>query len=148
MPDLPDSSKALKRPCDKCPFSRAIAPGGTGGADPLVYVGQAFGPFWLPCHKASGFDERGRCNIGAEIPQCAGAAIYRANAGTAARLPAQLHALPADPVAVFASPAELVAHHMEISRDEAEAILQRRTPLELLKAELRKQEVKVLLTGV
>lgn len=36
---------SLKKPCDKCPFSRSVQPGALGGSDPLVYVAQARGPF-------------------------------------------------------------------------------------------------------
>ena len=33
--------KQHTKPCAECPFSRQVEPGGTGGANPLVYVGQA-----------------------------------------------------------------------------------------------------------
>jgi hypothetical protein len=126
--------KSRKHPCPGCPFSRAIAPGATGGSDPKVYVGQAAGPFWLPCHQDRNYDSsnpRGSMSHTGEIEQCAGAAIYRANTGVSESMPGALLALPEDREAVFASPAELIAHHNETSLDAAADVLQE-SPVMLL----------------
>jgi len=93
-----------KVPCGECPFSRTAQPGGTGGSSPSVYVGQGHGPFWLPCHAHSDFDDPNWKNDTSK-PQCAGAAIYRANIGRARLMPKELHQLPPDTELVFGSPA-------------------------------------------
>ena len=131
-----------KRPCGKCPFSRAVKPGGIGD-DPnfpaTAYIGQIFGPFLLPCHQEAGFNEEGRCNIWPDVPQCAGAAMFRSNLGIAEIMPDGLHHLPKNTELVFASPEEFLAHHMQITLTEAGKILEETPAEELLKIELRKQ---------
>lgn len=108
--EIPDDSTKLKAPCQECPFRRSIAPGALGGSDAIVYVGQAAGPFWIPCHMAIDFnDPNWKTNY--ETPQCGGAAIFRANCGFAERQPAVMLQMAADTETVFASPEELVAHH-------------------------------------
>lgn len=129
------------KPCRECPFSRSIAPGFTGGADPAVYVGQALGPFLLPCHKDPRFAEE---RHSPELVQCAGAAIYRANIGAADRLPGAMLRCPPDPAAVFTSPAELLAHHRQVALEDAEAELQRTPPGVLLERELARSGVVVV----
>src|SRR5947209_10221567 len=139
--ERPDDGRrfARKRPCDECPFSRACEPGGTGGSNPTVYVGQAYGPFWLPCHTDP--DYKTPMSLREKtvtVSQCAGAAIFRANVGAAARMPHGVHRLPADTSLVFATPAELIAHHNRSTLEEAEEILRRTPPRELLRAEVEK----------
>lgn len=111
--------KNPKRACPQCPFSKQCEPGALGGSPPEVYVGQAFGPFWLPCHLHSDFDDPA-WKSDTEKPQCAGAAIFRANLGIDSRLPPQLHRLPpgSDPD-VFATFTEFLMHHAGLSREEA-----------------------------
>jgi len=145
----------LTRACGACPFSRRVRPGATGGADPRRYVGQAAGPFWLPCHAAAGFEAEPRdtgdgttargVRRGMDLPQCAGAAIYRANCGYDDRFggaaAAALHRLPADRAAVFATPAELLGHHLGVSPAAAAEIL-RAWPVErCLEVELGRRGV-------
>ena len=74
----------------------------------------------------------------ATVSQCAGAAIFRANVGADARMPDGVHRLPADTSLVFATPAELIAHHNRSTLEEAEEILRRTPPRELLRAEIDK----------
>lgn len=105
----------VKTPCPSCAFRRDITPGALGGSTPETFIGQAHGPFQIPCHTHYG--ERSYSEVHAQceaIPQCAGAAIYRANVGVAEALPEQLHQLPADKQLVFASPAEFIAHHQRV----------------------------------
>lgn len=137
----PDAGRqfARKRPCGECPFSRACEPGGTGGSDPTVYVGQAYGPFWLPCHTDPEYNTpMSLSEKTATVSQCAGAAIFRANVGADAKMPEGVHRLPADTSLVFATPAELIAHHNRSTPEDAEEILRRTPPRELLRAEIDK----------
>lgn len=127
------------RACPQCPYSRACAPGALGGSPVEVYVGQITGPFWLPCHLHSDFDDPG-WKTAIEKPQCAGAAIFRANLGIdGEQLPAALHRLPAGSDAnVFATLEEFVAHHLEINLAEARIWLGAHPPFLLMKLEMVK----------
>ena len=132
---------SCRKPCAECPFSRAIAPGGTGGADASVYVGQAAGPFFLPCHMDPKYEENKRSP---ELLQCAGAAIFRANIGVDYRLPPALLHLSQDHKFVFSTPAELIAHHREISLHTAEDFMSSHPVDRLLETEFRKQGVQLV----
>lgn len=153
---MPDDKK-LKKPCAECPFRRGVLPKVTTEVQPLRLIGQAAGPFWLPCHMDKGYDGPGSCEGHGEVQQCAGAAIFRANCEIglydrscrsgktlSAIMPAALHKLPADHHAVFSSPVELLAAFRRISIAEATKLLKETTPLALLLSELKKREVKLL----
>lgn len=124
----------LRKPCQKCPFARQSTPGAMGGSDPMVFIGQAYGPYRLNCHMAEGYEQDPDCMSA----QCAGAAIFRANVDRAKLMPAVLLALPKDTETVFADAAELLAHHSRRSLPMARAFLDIVTPEELMRAELRK----------
>lgn len=126
-------------PCPECPFSSDCNPGDTGGSDPTRFIGQAVGPFFLPCHMDPGY-EKDRYNLG--LLQCAGAAMFRANIGVASLMPPQIHALPASEKA-FGSPVELLAHHLKISLTEAVELLEKRPLDVLLKEEFERSGVKI-----
>lgn len=115
---------ANKKPCGSCPFARST-PGDKSveKVNPLVLIGQAQGPFLLPCHQDPEYLGAHRVDNLKEISQCAGAAIYRANLGIAERLPAALHALAANTELVFASPEELLAHFAGATVEEAKQFL-------------------------
>ena len=102
--------EAVKTPCPDCPFSKRCTPGALGGSPPSVYIGQARGPFTLPCHKHCDFDDPDWKSKSVQTPQCAGAAIFRTLAGMAGRLPKEIPLLPANSV-VFANEYEFLAHH-------------------------------------
>jgi hypothetical protein len=123
-----------KGPCAECPFRKDCEPK-TGNDDPLVYAGQAAGPFWLPCHMDP---EYGSDRLGMEtLMQCGGAATFRANVGkTDLRDDLFLRLPPDHGKEVFASYAELVAHHGEISLEEAEEVLAKYPPELLAHAQL------------
>lgn len=112
---------AVKEPCPQCPFSRSVTPGALGGTRPEAYVGQAAGPFTLPCHKHCDFDDPDWKAKAALTPQCAGAAIYRTHTGVADKMPEGIPVMPANP-GVFSSAAEFVAHHSGMPLAEAESI--------------------------
>ncbi len=91
------TTKQHKAPCQDCPFSRESLPGWLGGISIPNWLSATAGEIKLDCHTLKG-------------PQCAGAAIYRANCGKLPR-DRELLRLPADRVTVFANPMEFVAHH-------------------------------------
>lgn len=148
--------KKRKRPCAECPFRRDVLPKVTTEVQPLRLIGQAAGPFWLPCHMEKGYGGPGSCEGVGEIQQCAGAAIFRANTEIseyderttteklASLMPPQLHALPADHEAVFSSPIELLAAFRRVSIAEATKLLEETTPMFLFKKELADQKVQLL----
>jgi hypothetical protein len=126
-------TKHCTKPCPDCPFSRKVAPGALGGSPVEVYVGQAHGPFVLACHDAKGYDP---ATVTPDSPQCAGAAIFRANIGVDRRMPSGIHRLPADHEAVFADEAEFIAHHIERPVDLVYDLLTELPPAELLRREV------------
>jgi hypothetical protein len=140
---------SLKKPCAECPFRRDLTDAGRAGLDEkdgvLALVGQAVGPFLLPCHMDPGY--RGQGDANPELAQCAGAATFRANLGVTPLMPTGLHALPPDREAVVGTPAELVAAHRRVSLAEAERILCERPPAALFREELRKAGVKYVRVG-
>jgi hypothetical protein len=123
-----------RKPCGECPFARNVEPGTLGGSPAAVYVGQTEGPFFLACHCNPGYAE----NRGSLAqPQCAGAAIYRANLGLAERMPAMLLHLEPDPARVFTSHQEFLQHHKQWTAEEAAEYLRKYPPQELLQQEFR-----------
>lgn len=134
-----------KNPCSGCPFSRTGKPSPTA-VDPLRLVGQAEGPFLLPCHQEPQYEEERQGRI-YEKAQCAGAAVYRANRGIGGLFPKSFHILDADAGKVFTTPAELVAAYKKIPLAEAEAILAENPPGELLQRELARNQVRVYGAG-
>lgn len=133
--------KQVKTPCAECAFRRDITPGALGGSPPEVYVGQTNGPFYIPCHSHYSSDTPDWKDRAMQAPQCAGSRVYRANIGDTG-IPEQLIGMKPDPVLVFASHAQFVAHHKGISLEEAEAELARHTPDELTWAEMNKAAVR------
>lgn len=110
-----DDVKHMQAVCKQCPWSRTVEPGALGGSPPETYLGQAAGPFILPCHLHCDFDDPDWKAKTVDTPQCAGAAIYRANVGMAQYLPPQVHRLNPDVDTVFATSVEFLAHHKGIS---------------------------------
>ena len=101
-----------KKPCMGCPFKRENTNEKTnpGGSHPFVYLGQANGPFWLPCHQDKNYEGKGS-NV-ETVSQCRGAAIFRSNCSTPHTLPKELLSLPEDKENVFASEAEFAQHYL------------------------------------
>lgn len=131
-----------KSPCTGCPFSRTGHPEKDGHVDPMALIGQTRGPFLLPCHQEPRYEEERQGEI-YQKAQCAGAATYRSNIGISDLFPASFHILPEDHDKVFSNPAELLAYYENITIAEAQARLRERTPEQLMRAELAKQEVRV-----
>ena len=95
--DAVECDRQPESPCGDCPLRRDALPAWLGGFTPDQYAQLLHSERQIDCHTLTG-------------PQCAGAAIYRANIYKKPRDPAVL-VLPRDTVAVFASPAEFLAYH-------------------------------------
>lgn len=89
--------KQHTRPCSDCPWRREAQPAWLGALSVEDWIQAAHGEAKIDCHIHKG-------------PECAGAAIYRANVCKSLRDTSRLR-LPPDRVAVFASPAEFRAYH-------------------------------------
>jgi hypothetical protein len=129
-------------PCKSCPWHRDVVPGALGGSTPDVYVGQIIGPFWLPCHSSPRY--RGKTSKPCDTLACAGAAQFRTKLGLDRIMPRGMFLLPPSDK-VFDSLTEFVAHHMQCSAGTAALCLNMpgRTPVDLLKREISKQEVQL-----
>lgn len=129
-----------KVPCKECAFRRDITPGALGGSEPEVYVGQTNGPFYIPCHCHYDSDSDDWKDKAMQAPQCAGSRVYRANIGIETHT--SLLGLEADHEGVFSSHAEFIAHHRQISIEEANALLDLVSPNEMTLIEMSKVDVR------
>lgn len=134
-------SRDPKKPCRECAFSRSVTPGALGGSEPEVYIGQTNGPFYIPCHCHYKSDTPDWKEKALKAPQCAGSRIFRANIDNMNH--PSLLGLEADHEAVFSTPAEFVAHHKQITVEQAQAELDRQTPDDLTLMEMMKAEVRI-----
>lgn len=89
-------SRQITKPCSDCPWSRDSLPGWLGSLAAEEWLEAAHGEVTIPCHALQG-------------PECAGAAIYRANTYKLTRGD-QLR-LPANDRLVFATKTEFLDHH-------------------------------------
>jgi hypothetical protein len=105
--------------CSTCPYARATTKEylDTRGDNGERFVAQAHMNAVLPCHS----EDEGLATVGV-CRQCAGAAKFRANVGVTGLSP-KLGTLPPDTENVFASDAELLAHHKGWTLADAEAAL-------------------------
>jgi len=128
--------KKLKKPCGECPFTRVngLSKPYPGNNKPEVYLGQARGPFWLPCHCDKNYAEKE--SNPATVTECAGASIFRANTGPRYKLPAELLALEADHDLVFSNEAQFFAHYYGITEEHAQSLLTEQTLDQLMKKEM------------
>lgn len=134
--------------CPECVFRRDSKPGAMGGSPIDTYVGQIVGPFVIPCHM----HYKGRTMVEVreeafDIPQCAGAAIFRANIGVDRLLPECIERKEPDRVLVFASLAEFVAHHLQCGLYRATAWLAVNPPMKLLREQLSKASARRAIVG-
>ena len=99
--EAPESNIQHTRPCTDCPFARTALAGWLGGLTRQEWVSLLHSDERIDCHAIIG-------------PQCAGAAIYRANI---CKLPRDktLLRLQADRLLVFGSPIEFAEHHCDTS---------------------------------
>lgn len=136
--------KDLPAPCHDCAFRRDSVPGHLGGSEAEVYIGQCYGPFFIPCHLTyDKVDDHLRENLHC-TGGCAGSAVFRANLGWDHHMPQGINKLPADHEVVFSTPEEFVAHHRQISLLDAKLLLSLAPPEVLLGIELRKAQVKLM----
>lgn len=104
-------SNQHSKACSSCPFSNQCPPGQLGGSPVETYIGQAVGPFFLPCHSAKGY-KGNNTTLEDGLPQCAGAAILRANIGRDELMPGPLLKLFAGSDShVFDTLEDFVHHH-------------------------------------
>lgn len=137
--NMDDSKQHHHKPCDGCPYARATPPGQLRGVDVRRFIGQAIGPFLLPCH---GYADRKGWSLDPSKPQCAGAAMYRDLVGVAHKMPPALSREKGDPELVFANAVEFLAHHENMTLDEAERDLRRLSPEAILLVEMFNQGVR------
>jgi hypothetical protein len=97
------SNRQPDAPCHDCPWRRDAPSGWLGGLSAQEWIAEAHGEARIDCHTVNGDPQ----------PQCAGAAIYRANVCKRVRDPEAVH-LKADRKTVFSNPNEFKEHH-EIS---------------------------------
>jgi hypothetical protein len=95
--EAPKSTEQHKTPCGDCPFTKAALNGWLGGTSIEEWIEILRSDRKIPCHAIRG-------------PQCAGAAILRANICKSPRDKTVL-ALPADRETVFGSLQEFEKHH-------------------------------------
>lgn len=129
-----------KKPCMGCPFKRVNTneKPNPGGSHPFVYLGQARGPFWLPCHQDKNYQGKG--SDVATVSQCRGAAIFRSNCGKSRALPKQLLDLPRDTEMVFESESEFLKHYIEdMSEDEVFALTSQEALEHMMMHEMNKK---------
>lgn len=91
------TTRQHKKPCHDCPWRRVARKGWLGGPSVDDWLHDAHGEARIDCHTKLG-------------PQCAGAAIYRANVLKDPRDKTLLR-LPEDKETVFAKPQEFDKHH-------------------------------------
>lgn len=103
--------------CDQCPFARSTPKDylDTWGYNGDRFVAQASMNALLPCHMDS---SEGLADVFGKNRQCCGAAIFRTHIGADVSPP--LAKLPEDKETVFATPAELVAHHAGVPLEVAQ----------------------------
>lgn len=97
LTDAKPSTKQHTRPCGDCPWRRDALAGWLGGFTPESWIATAHGDQRVMCHTKKG-------------PQCAGAAIYRANVCKVSRDDGALR-LKADRKKVFSTPSEFLEYH-------------------------------------
>lgn len=135
------TEKKMKKPCKGCPFGRINdnEKPNPGGSHPSVYLGQARGPFWLPCHNDRNYDAKD--SDPAVVKQCAGAAIFRANCNTESDNPSLLK-LSEDRELVFSDEAEFFAYYSGMPENDVRRILSRDMLDVFKRIELSKAGVK------
>jgi hypothetical protein len=109
--------KQHNTPCKECPFRRTSIRGWLGDVTAERFARFADWEIVMPCHavekgKAINYlAAQTRGSREAQLPQCAGRAIYRANQGKSSRK--GLLQLPKNEADVFCSPPEFIEHHGE-----------------------------------
>lgn len=110
--------------CSTCPYARTTLKEylDTRGDNGEAFIGQAVTSSLLPCHMMDA-EGQGMAHVHTGQDQCAGAAKFRANLGVAPHLSDALGKLEGDTVNVFATPAELLAHHKGWELEYAETYI-------------------------
>lgn len=133
----------MRTPCKSCPWKKNTQlPGLIGGSEPTVYIGQAQGPFYLPCHNSKNYVGKNTTLESPDTKQCAGAAIFRSNIGVAPMMPKGIEILPEDKENVFATREEFLAHYYNISEEIIKLIFTEEMYKQLMVKELNDANVK------
>ena len=113
-------------PCATCPWRRDATPIGADAPRRLVH---GLISIFVPCsHGAEYIEPNWRERSVAALPTpCAGVAVFRANTNRAQFMPAILNTHKAEHVDVFSTPAEFVAHHTDMSVDDAQGMIDARS---------------------
>jgi len=124
-----------KHCCSQCPYARATSKEylDTRGDNSERFVGQGNMNAFLPCHMES-MDNNATVGQGR---QCAGAAKFRANIGVADQLRPEIGRLEPDTETVFATNAELLAHHRGWTVERAEQYLSQKPVAVMIAAEIQ-----------
>lgn len=136
---------AVANPCPECPFNRSVKPGALGGSPASTYVGQIVGPFAIACHMHIDFQDPAWREMTryTQTPQCAGAAVLRANINVDALMPAEMPRAKPNRESVFSDLAEFVAHHTRMSIASARRWLTPDVIASMLKEQIHRAERKM-----
>jgi len=108
--------------CSTCPFNRSVERGALGGGNVMQFIGQANGPFYLPCHDVPGYTPENGRRGDMRGKQCVGAAKFRANLDKQQDT-AGIMRLPKDTETVFGTFAEFLSHHESVELEKCEAFM-------------------------
>lgn len=128
--------------CKQCPFSRATSKEylDTMGQNGMKFLGQSYAGMYLPCHMEPGFQN---CAVDPEVPQCAGAAKFRANLKIKVN-EAVIGKLPPDKETVFDNAEDFLMHHVGCSRQAVKFLLSFISPQELAWFETQRGRVMLV----
>lgn len=131
----------MKKPCRGCPFRKDnnLVGDKPGGSEPSVYIGQAMGPFFLPCHEDKNYN--GKETDYKSVSHCRGAASFRTHIGVAERMPEQL-SQEANKEDVFEDRESFLAHYLKIDKELIEAVVSESIYSDMLQKELLNADVK------
>ncbi len=136
--EIKQIAAAVANPCPECPFNRSVKPKALGGSSVYTYVGQIYGPFVIACHMHIDFQDPAWRDVTkyAQTPQCAGAAIIRANVGVDVLMPDAIPRAAPNRTTVFSNIVEFVAHHHETTIMSARRILTPKMITELVQTQI------------
>ncbi len=102
------------KPCNQCPFRRKSLPGYLGTASTSQFISSTMMDEPMPCHQTVDYEDpnwKDQLRVEGSAHYCAGAAVFFANICKETRDPFR-EVLPADHIAVLASPLEFIQHHI------------------------------------
>lgn len=102
----------MKKPCKGCPYRKDnnLNTSTPGSSSPAVYIGQAMGPFYLPCHEDKNY--KGKKTDYSITGHCRGAASFRTHIGVNGKMP-EILSQEANYEDVFEDREAFLAHYLE-----------------------------------